>query len=114
MKGFVIAVLVAVGGYSVFEWITGQGQHNRRQRTPANATLSAGSVAAAFGMTSPETTVSGVPVFNESAVANGHGDQVAAALHSNRFATIPGTGHYQPAFGPTENQNGGVLPNDPV
>jgi len=38
------------------------------------------------------------------AIANGHGDQVWAAQHSNPDTTIPGQFQYTPAFGPNENQ----------
>lgn len=103
MKGIVVTVLAVIGGYAVWQWF----QHKQGTLSHGfSATLNAGPLSASAGVgdyvVSP--LASGVPSFNDAPIANGHGDQVAAAYHSNPMATIPGAPVYTPAFGPTTNQ----------
>lgn len=104
MKEIVITMLAAVGVFAVYSWwskqhYSGQGQAD----TNANAgNPVAAAATGVMGRGSP--LVSGIPSFNTSAYANGHGDQVAAAYHVNRHSTINGSPNYAPAFGPTENR----------
>ena len=103
MKGIIITALAIVGGYVVWEWFT----HRRAGLAHGfSATASIGPLSASAGIgdyvVSP--LASGVPTFNSDPIANGHGDQVAAGVHNNPFATLPGASQYQPAFGPKTNQ----------
>jgi hypothetical protein len=109
MKEWAITLLAVVGGYVVIRWFMHQQGLQPGQRASAGftgASLNIGPLSTMIGIqsnVSPSLT-SGVPVFNDAAIANGHGDQVAAAYHSNTLSTIPGTTVYSPAFGPNENQ----------
>lgn len=112
MKGWVILILAVVGGYVVLQWFTGQrnspaggsavnppGGGGTGAQLPLAATTGVGDF-----FVSP--LASGVPTFNDLQIANGHGDQVAAAYHSNSLSTLNGSAVYEPAFGPVTNQNG--------
>jgi hypothetical protein len=107
MKGWVITALALIGGYAVFQWFTtrrgalGSGMGVTTQIGPLSASAGVGDY-----VVSP--LASGVPVFNDSAIANGHGDQVSAAWHTNPFATMSGSPVYEPAFGPQTNQPSGA------
>lgn len=112
MKGWVILALAAIGGYAVFQWFEQKrGRYvavsGELSGTAGPFTTSTGGVTG-IGDYYVSPIASGVPVFPDYAIANGHGDQVAAAYHSNSFSTINGGPVYTPAFGPTENQNGGL------
>ena len=110
MKGWIVTALVLIGGYVVIKHFL----FRRSQHTGLSGELSGTQTAA--GTTAAQVTgvgdffvspiASGVPIFNNAAIANGHGDQVAAAYHNNVFATLPGSVVYEPAFGPVTNQNG--------
>jgi hypothetical protein len=105
MKPWMITVLAVVGGYVILQWVLGQRGMGQGARASAQAGVNLGPLGVAIGIQSNvDPTTAGVPTFNESAIANGHGDQVAAAYHNNAFATLPGQPTYTPAFGPTENQ----------
>lgn len=100
IKGFFILTLAAVGGYAVISW----WQRNPRSYGPSNPVASEVAGVAKSNFSSSGQMTSGVPSYNPAPIANGHGDQVSAALHTNRYATIPGGANYTPAFGPTTNQ----------
>jgi hypothetical protein len=108
IKPWIITVLAVIGGYAVYQWLTGQQQTTQGQRVTANAgafNLSLGPLGVAAGVNSNvDPTTAGVPSFDETAISNGHGDQVWAAYHNNPQSTIGGAPQYSPAFGPTENQ----------
>ena len=107
MKGWVITVLAVIGGYAVYQWITGQRASGAGARAAGTFNLNLGPLGVAAGINSNvDPTASGVPTFNQLPVANGHGDQVYASMHDNPGATIPGTFQYTAAFGPNENQVG--------
>ena len=107
MKPWVITVLAVIGGYAVFQWFTQQRSASAGTRATAGAGVQLGPLGVAIGIQSNvDPITAGVPMFNQSAIANGHGDQVIAAYHSNPDATIPGGAIYVPAFGPNENQVG--------
>lgn len=104
MKEFFLVALAAIGGYAVFQWyqktnLSPAGQVARNQNPGSTA---AAITAAAIGVNGPLT--SGVPSYCQIPVANGHGDLIAAAYHSNAMATLPGGPDYQPAFGPNANR----------
>ena len=109
MKGWVVTLLAIFGGYVVikhflFRTNTATGLSGELSGTQ---TLSGTQVAQNTGVgdffVSP--IASGVPIFNAAQIANGHGDQVAAAYHTNTMSTLPGNAVYEPAFGPQTNQN---------
>ena len=101
MKQWVIIVSAVVAGFAVWKYF------GQRLSNPAaqNAHNNPGAIVSSI---SPQGLYAGVPTFDDTAVANGHGDQVAAAYHSNTMATVTpdGGGVYSPAFGPSENRNG--------
>ena len=112
MREWVITGLTIVGGYVVISWFL----HKRNHHTGFSGERS-GQQTASGSQLAQQTGVgnyfvspiaSGVPTFNSDAIANGHGDQVAAAYHSNPMATLPGDAVYEPAFGPTANRGGGM------
>ncbi len=103
MKTLLIGALAVVGGYSIWQWY----EHRRHTLSRGfTATLQVGplSASAGIGDYAVSPLASGVPTFNSDAIANGHGDQVAAAYHMNPQASMSGAVQYQPAFGPTVNQ----------
>jgi hypothetical protein len=102
MKQWAIMVAAVVAGIAVYKW---WGQ----QKTGPAAQNAANDPNAVVSSIAPRGLYSGVPTFNDLAVANGHGDQVVAAYHDNELATIVpmGNGTYTPAFGPQENRNDG-------
>jgi hypothetical protein len=105
MKSWMITILAVVGGYAVYSWLTNQRRMPAGNRLSAQAGVSLGKLGVAIGIQSNvDPTTSGVPTFNTSAIANGHGDQVIAAQHSNPYSTLPGAFLYEPAFGPNTNQ----------
>ena len=105
MKPWAITILVVVGGYVVLQWLMGQRAMGAGQRASAAFNLNLGPLGVAAGINSNvDPTASGVPGFDTAPIANGHGDQVAAAYHSNPYSTVPGAFQYSPAFGPNENQ----------
>lgn len=105
MKGWVITVLAVIGGYAVYQWITSQRRMPAGNRAAAAAGVTLGPLGVYAGIQSNiDPTTAGVPAFNTLPIANGHGDQVAAAYHSNPYSTINGQPQYSPAFGPNENQ----------
>lgn len=110
MKEWAITLLAVVGGYVVIRWFMHQQSLQPGQRATAGISANLGPLSAMVGIQSNVTPglTAGVPVFNQDAIANGHGDQVAAAYHDNSMATLPGAVVYTPAFGPDENQNGGI------
>lgn len=112
MKQWAITILIVIGGYSVFQWFTRQRQTAPGQRAAASFNLNLGPLGLAAGINSNvDPTAAGVPTFDQSAYANGRGDQVAAAYHTNPMATLPGSPTYSPAFGPAANQvTGNELP----
>lgn len=99
VKGFFIVGLAAVGAYAIFEW----WQKNPRSLGPSNPVASEVAGVARTNTTSSSQMTSGIPGYNTAPIANGHGDQVAASYHSNRFSTLNGSTDYTPAFGPTTN-----------
>lgn len=113
MKSWAVTILAVIGGYIVLKFVAGQRAHytgasgelGGTQTTVGNIASQASGV---VGFVAP--IPSGVPTFNNAQIANGHGDQVAAAYHTNTFATIPGGPTYEPAFGPNTNQD----PTNPV
>jgi len=111
MKSWVITALLVIGAYATFKWVTANQAsataNGARQGFGAGVQL--GPFSAAVGAGGTGALVAGVPTYNDKAIANGHGDQIIAALHTNGTATIPGgQAVYTPAFGPDENQNGGA------
>jgi hypothetical protein len=105
MKPWAITILAVVGGYAVIQWLMHQRGTAQGQRATAAFNLNLGPLGVAAGINSNvDPTASGVPGFNTAPIANGHGDQVAAAYHSNPSSTINGGFQYSPAFGPNENQ----------
>jgi hypothetical protein len=120
MRGWVVTLLALFGGYVIvkhFLFRTGNatsisGELSGTTTTGVSPVL--GQTQVPGQVVAQQTGVgdffvspiaSGVPVFNPAAIANGHGDQVAAAYHTNTLATIPGSAQYEPAFGPMTNQN---------
>lgn len=113
MKGWIVTALLVIGAYATFKWVTANQTSNAAngasQSPSAGAGVQLGPLSAAIGIGGSGNLVAGVPTFNEKAIANGHGDQIIAAHHTNGNATIPGgQSVYTPAFGPEENQNGGL------
>ena len=105
MKAWAITILAVVGGYAVFQWVTHQRGQSGGKRASAAFNLNLGPLGVAAGINSNvDPTASGVPSFNQAPIANGHGDQVAAAYHQNPDSTINGAFQYTSAFGPNENQ----------
>jgi len=105
MKGWMITLLAIVGGYAVLQWFTQQRGTPAGARATAGAGVQLGPFGIALGVQSNvDPITAGVPVFNQSPIANGHGDQVSAAYHSNPDSTSNGSFQYSPAFGPNENQ----------
>jgi hypothetical protein len=104
MKEFFLVVMAGIGAYAVYQWYQKTNTSNAGQvaRNQNPGQTAAAITAAAVGVSGP--LVSGVPAFRGPAIANGHGDQIAAAYHNNALATIPGGVNYQPAFGPNENR----------
>lgn len=100
MKQFVITLLAAVGAYAVFEWYI----KNPNSPGGSNVSLLERSGVAASNVTASGQLTSGIPAFNDTPIANGHGDQVAAAYHTNNSATLSGGPNYEPAFGPKTNR----------
>lgn len=100
MKQLIITVLAAVGAYAVFEWYV----KNPNSPGGKNVNLVERKGVAASNAFSSDQLTSGIPEFNSAPVANGHGDQVAAAYHTNSAATLPGGPTYEPAFGPKTNR----------
>jgi hypothetical protein len=105
MKNFFVIILAGVGVYAILEWYR-NSPHSPGGKNPVVQEVSG--IAPDTNYTASNEMTSGVPVFNDAPVANGHGDQVAAAYHANRFATLPGSAQYEPAFGPHTNGGGGV------
>jgi hypothetical protein len=103
-QGF-IALLAAVGIYSIYEWYT---TNKRSPGGPNPVASEVGGKVRDTNFTSSNQMTSGVPGFNTVAIANGHGDQVAASQHSNRYSIANGSPNYEPAFGPSTNGGGGV------
>jgi hypothetical protein len=95
-------VSAVIAGIIVYKW-WGQVRTNPAAQNAAN---DPGAIVSSIA---PSGLYSGVPTFDDTAVANGHGDQVVAAYHDNELATVvpTGSGIYQPAFGPQENRMGG-------
>lgn len=105
MKAWAITILAVVGGYAIFQWFEHQRGLGAGNRAAAQAGVSLGPLGVAVGIQSNiDPTTAGVPTFNQSPIANGHGDQVAAAYHSNADSTLSGGFIYTPAFGPQANQ----------
>jgi hypothetical protein len=105
MKGWAITILAVIGGYAVYQWITQQRGMGAGNRAAASAGVSLGPLGVFAGIQSNvDPTTAGVPTFDTTPIANGHGDQVAAAYHTNPDATMSGQLQYSPAFGPSENQ----------
>ena len=100
LKGFLVVGLAAVGAYAVFDW----WKRNPRSGGPSNPVASEVSGVAHSNTTDSGQMTSGIPGFPTIPIANGHGDQVSAAYHTNQWATIPGGPNYVPAFGPNENR----------
>jgi len=100
VKGFMLIALAAVGVYAVLEW----WQRNPASGGPSNPVASEVAGVAHSNITNSGQMTSGVPGFNQAAIANGHGDQVSAAFHSNKWSTSNGTPNYTPAFGPSTNR----------
>jgi hypothetical protein len=107
MKGWMITILAVVGGYAVFQWFTTRSGMLSGGRLGVSTQVGPLSAAVGVGDYYVSPLASGVPVFNSDAIANGHGDQVAAAYHTNPFATTSGGVLYEPAFGPNTNQVNG-------
>jgi hypothetical protein len=109
MKGWVITILAVLGGFVAIRWITNKaGQHTQLGTELSGTNPVAGTPvgqATGVGDFAIAPIVSGVPMFNTDAIANGHGDQVSAAYHANTLSTLPGQVMYEPAFGPATNQN---------
>jgi hypothetical protein len=120
MKGWIVTLLAVLGGYVVIKHFLGRAQTatglsgELSGTTVSNVNPVLGPTQTSGDVVAQQTGVgdffvspiaSGVPVFNPAAIANGHGDQVAAAYHSNTLATLPGSMQYEPAFGPVTNQN---------
>lgn len=108
MKNWVITALVVIGAYATFKYVTanqaGAAANGARQGFGAGVQL--GPFSAAVDLGGSGNLVAGVPSYNETVIANGHGDQVVAARHTNAMATVPGgQAVYSPAFGPNENQS---------
>jgi hypothetical protein len=97
VKGFFVAGLAAIGIYAIFEWYV-------RGKAATNPVATEVAGIAQSNVTASNQMTSGIPTFNPTPIANGHGDQVSAAYHSNRFSTVNGSPNYEPAFGPSANQ----------
>jgi hypothetical protein len=104
LKGFAITALAAIGVFALFEW------WSKNQRSPGgpNPVAQEQSGVIDTNFSSGNQMTSGVPEFNSAAIANGHGDQVSAARHSNRYSMLNGSSNYEPAFGPSTNGGSGV------
>jgi hypothetical protein len=100
IKGFFIIGLAAIGAYAVLNWY----QRNPRSGGPANPIANEVAGVANSNFSDSNQMTSGVPIFNNTPIANGHGDQVSAAYHSNQWSTLDGGMNYTPAFGPTTNR----------
>ncbi len=100
IKGFLLVGLAAVGAYAVFDW----WRRNPSSGGPANPVATEVAGVAHSNLTDSGQLTPGIPGFNDTAIANGHGDQVVAAYHTNPYATLPGGGVYTPAFGPLANR----------
>jgi hypothetical protein len=102
VKSFFMIGLAAIGAYAIFQW----WQNNPSSAGPTNPVATEVGGVAHSNVTSFGQMTSGIPVFNSMPIANGHGDQVSAAYHSNGTSTLPGGPNYTPAFGPTANTGG--------
>lgn len=104
MKPWIIVLLVGVGGYAAYSYYHKQRSSAAGQNA-ANAGKNTSWLNSLFGTgdLSSSPLVSGVPIFNQTAVLN-KPDQLAASAHTNDMSTIDGSGVYMPAFGPQENQ----------
>ena len=101
MKGFFVTLLAAVGAYAIWEWYSKNPRsHGGPNPVAQEVTGVTTGVAEPFGQLS-----SGIPIYNAAPIANGHGDQVSAALPSNRYSHKNGRSNYVPAFGPQEMQS---------
>lgn len=100
MKQFVLVVLATVGAYAVAKWYT----KNPKSYGGSNVELAERKGVVSSNFSASDQLVSGVPQFDDTPIANGHGDQVVAAYHTNNSATLPGGPNYEPAFGPKTNR----------
>ncbi len=100
IKGFFVVGLAAIGAWAIFDW----WKRNPSSGGPSNPVATEVAGIAHSNFTDSGQLTSGVPAFNSAPIANGHGDQVIAAYHTNRFATAPGGPVYSPAFGPNANR----------
>lgn len=120
MKGWIVSLLAVFGAFVVIRYFVGKTQ----SATSISGELSGNVVSNVNPVVGPTQSqganvsqvtglgdffvspiASGIPVFNAAAIANGHGDQVAAAYHTNTLSTLDGSMVYEPAFGPATNQN---------
>lgn len=109
MKEWAVAFLAVIGGYVALNWFA----HHRGRSLgwsgqiggPATATDSNLARVQGIGNYAISPIASGVPTYSDLQISNGHGDQVAAAYHTNVMASMSGGPIYQPAFGPNENRN---------
>lgn len=106
MKELMVTALALVGAYAAIQWF----RKSRRSPAAQNAQNFRGNSGFIAGVTGQgdlytDPLTSGIPAFNPTPVIN-RPDQIAAALHTNSLATIPGGGSYIPAFGPDENRGG--------
>jgi hypothetical protein len=100
MKQFLIFGLALIGAYATFEWWT------KNPRSPGGPNVNALEVSgvATSNATAGNQLTSGIPTFDPTPIANGHGDQVSAAYSSNAWSTSNGGPNYEPAFGPKTNR----------
>lgn len=100
MKQFFLVGLAAIGGYALFEW----WKNNPRSWGGPNPVASEVAGVSQTNFSDSGQLTSGVPTFDQTPIANGHGDQIVAAYHDNPLATLPGGANYEPAFGPRTNR----------
>jgi hypothetical protein len=100
MKQLLITALAAIGAYAVYEW------YIKSPKSPGgkNVELAERSGVVKSNVSHSGQLVSGIPEFDSTPIANGHGDQVAAAYPSNNLSTSNGSPNYEPAFGPKTNR----------
>lgn len=96
MKNWIILAAVAVVGYGVYKYFSGQTSvDNKLPFTPGGAYQGT-----TYG---PQLNPSGVPSFDETPISGDPQDNFAH-LQTNALATTSGSNDYEPAFGPKQNQ----------
>lgn len=105
MKQWLILGLAGVGAFAVLSWWKKQAASSTGNNAATTRNGPVVNMAGGLGQYLVDPLTAGVPSFNSTAVTN-RPDQVAASMHDNSLATVPGSFDYTPAFGPTTNTGG--------